>query len=150
MWRNLRLVGNPAHEIGTLAIFALALTTAIFLIVSGLLTYTVIRLRARRGDDGTAPPQTYGSGLLESAWTAVPVLLVFMLILTTASTIYTVQAAQRSPYAVAVRVVRHQLESPAIRSELVIVAAEHGRTRATASTPARRADTLSHPELEKE
>jgi cytochrome c oxidase subunit 2 len=103
-----RPISTPAHEISTLAIFALAVTTAIFLIVSGLLTYTVIRLRARGGDDGSEPPQIYSSGPVEFAWTAVPVLIVFVLILTTVRTVYTVQAAQRPPHAVAVRVVGHQ------------------------------------------
>jgi len=53
-----RPVSTPAHEISTLAIFVLAVTTAIFVIVSGLLTYSVIRFRSRRGDDGSEPPQT--------------------------------------------------------------------------------------------
>ena len=103
-----RPVSTPAHEISTLAIFVLAVTTAIFVIVSGLLTYSVIRFRPRRGDDGSEPPQIYGSAPVEFAWTAVPVLIVFVLILVTARTIYTVQAARRPPHALAVRVVGHQ------------------------------------------
>src|SRR5438128_2757599 len=103
-----RPVSTPAHEISTLAIFVLAVTTAIFVIVSGLLTYSVIRFRSRRGDDGSEPPQIYGSAPVEFAWTAVPVLIVFVLILTTARSVYTVQAARRPPRSVAVRVVGHQ------------------------------------------
>src|SRR5438552_3833923 len=103
-----RPVSTPAHEISTLAIFVLAVTTAIFVIVSRLLTYSVIRFRSRRGDDGSEPPQIYGSAPVEFAWTAVPVLIVFVLILVTARTIYTVQAARRPPHALAVRVVGHQ------------------------------------------
>ena len=103
-----RPVSTPAHEISTIAIFTLAITTAIFVIVSGLLTYSVVRFRSRRGDDGSEPPQVYGSGPVEFAWTAVPVLIVFVLILTTARSVYTVQAARRPPGAVAVRVVGHQ------------------------------------------
>jgi len=68
-----RPVSTPAHEISTLAIFVLAVTTTIFVIVSGLLTYSVIRFRSRRPDDGSEPLQIYGSGPVEFAWTAVPV-----------------------------------------------------------------------------
>src|SRR6266446_8163062 len=103
-----RPVSTPAHEISTLAIFVLGVTTAIFVIVSGLLTYRVIRFRSRRPDDGSEPPQIYGSGPVEFAWTAVPVLIVFVLILVTARSIYSVQAVRRPPHALAVRVVGHQ------------------------------------------
>jgi cytochrome c oxidase subunit 2 len=103
-----RPLSTPAHEISTLAIFVLAVTTAIFVIVSGLLTYSVVRFRARRNDDGSEPPQVYGSGPVEFAWTAVPVLIVLVLILTTARSVYTVQAARRPARAVGVRVVGHQ------------------------------------------
>ncbi|TMA43239.1 MAG: hypothetical protein E6J81_16330 [Deltaproteobacteria bacterium] len=34
------------------------ITTAIFVIVTGLLTYSLIRFRSRRRDDGSEPPQT--------------------------------------------------------------------------------------------
>src|SRR5205823_11377088 len=101
----LRPVSTPAHEISTLAIFVLGVTTAIFVIVSGLLAYSVIRFRSRRPDDGSEPPQIYGSGPVEVAWTAVPVLIVFVLILVTARSIYSVQAVRRPPHALAVRVV---------------------------------------------
>src|SRR5438876_11383139 len=104
----LRPVSTPAHEISTLAIFVLGVTTAIFVIVSGLLTYSVIRFRSRRPDDGSEPPQIYGSGPVEFAWTAMPVLIVFVLILVTARSIYSVQAVRRPPHALAVRVVGHQ------------------------------------------
>ena len=102
-----RPVSTPAQDISTLAVFVLMVTTAIFVIVSALLTYSVIRSRARPGD-GSEPPQLYGSAPVEFAWTAVPVLIVFVLILTTARSVYTVQAARRPPRSVAVRVVGHQ------------------------------------------
>src|SRR5262245_29000350 len=103
-----RPLSTPAHEISTVAIFVVIVTTAIFVIVSALLTYSVIRFRVRRHDDGSEPPQLYGSVPVEFAWTAVPVLIVFVLILTTARSIYTVQAARRPPGSAAVRVVGHQ------------------------------------------
>ena len=101
-------VSTPAAEVNSIAMFALAVTGAIFLVVAGLLAYSVIRFRARAGDDNREPAQVYGSNPIELAWTTVPILIVFVLILTTARTIYTVQAAPRSPGAIAVRVIGHQ------------------------------------------
>ena len=101
-------VSTPAHAIATVAWFAIAVCAGIALIVGGLLTYSVIRFRARRGDDDREPPQVYGSNPIEFAWTVVPLLIVFVLILTTARTIYTVQAAVPPPGAIKVRVIGHQ------------------------------------------
>jgi cytochrome c oxidase subunit II len=101
-------VSTPAQEISTVAIFVIAITAAIFLIVGGLLTYSIVRFRVRADDDGREPPQLYGSSPIEFAWTTVPVLIVFVLFLTTARTIYQVQAPARPPGALRVRVIAHQ------------------------------------------
>jgi len=101
-------VSTPAHEINTVAFFVLAITGAIFLIVGGLLTYSIVRFRRRSGDDGREPPQLYGSSPIEFAWTTVPVIIVFVLFLTTGRTIYTIQAHERPASAIGVRVIAHQ------------------------------------------
>ena len=101
-------VSTPAREIDTVAFFVIGITVVIFLIVAGLLAYSVVRFRARQGDDSREPAQVYGSNPIEFAWTTVPVLIVFVLILVTARTIYTVQAAPRPPGALSVRVIGHQ------------------------------------------
>ncbi len=101
-------VSTPAHEIQTVALFVIGITVAIFLIVAGLLAYSIVRFRTPPGDDGREPPQVYGSNPIEFAWTVVPVLIVFVLILITARTIYTVQAAPRPPDAINVHVIAHQ------------------------------------------
>ena len=101
-------VSTPGDEVNTLAFFVLAVTGIIFVIVAGLLAYSVVRFRGRPGDDGREPPQVYGSNPVEFAWTTVPILIAFVLILTTARTIYTVQAAARPPGAIGVHVVGHQ------------------------------------------
>jgi cytochrome c oxidase subunit 2 len=101
-------VSTPAYAIDTLAWFAIGICAAIALIVGGLLVYAIIRFRARPGDDGREPPQVYGSNPMELAWTAVPVIIIFVLILTTARTIYTVQAAIPPPGALKLRVIGHQ------------------------------------------
>lgn len=101
-------VSTPAHEIDRLAWFVIGICTAIALTVGGLLAYSVLRFRARPGDDGREPPQVYGSNPIEFAWTVIPILIAFVLILTTARTIYTVQDVVPPPNAVHVRVIGHQ------------------------------------------
>ena len=101
-------VSTPAHEINTVAFFVVAITAVIFLIVAGLLTYSIVRFRVRPNDDGREPPQVYGSNPIEFAWTTVPVIIVLVLILITARTIYTVQAQARPPGALSVHVIAHQ------------------------------------------
>src|SRR5271166_4430223 len=65
-------VSTPAHEINTVAFFVISITAVIFLIVAGLLSYSIV------------------------------------LFLTTARTIYTVQAATRPAGAISVHVIAHQ------------------------------------------
>jgi cytochrome c oxidase subunit 2 len=101
-------VSTPAREIDTVAFFVIGITVVIFLIVAGLLAYSVVRFRSRPDDDSSEPAQVYGSNPIEFAWTTVPVLIVFVLFLVTARTIYTVQAAPRPPGALSVRVIGHQ------------------------------------------
>src|SRR5271168_4043552 len=101
-------VSTPAHEINTVAFFVISITAVIFLIVGGLLAYAIVRFRARPGDDSREPPQVYGSNPIEFAWTVVPILIAFVLILTTARTIYTIEDVVRPPNAINVRVIAHQ------------------------------------------
>jgi cytochrome c oxidase subunit 2 len=101
-------VSTPAAEVNSMAKFVLAVTGAIFVVVATLLAYSVVRFRARPGDSEREPPQVYGSNPIEFAWTTVPILIVFVLILTTARTIFLVQAAPEPPGAIDVRVIGHQ------------------------------------------
>jgi cytochrome c oxidase subunit 2 len=101
-------VSTPAASIATLAWFVIAIVTGIFLVVAGLLAYSVVRFRARPTDDPREPAQLYGSNPIEFAWTAIPLLIVFVLVLTTIRTIYDVQAAAEPPNAIHVRVIGHQ------------------------------------------
>jgi cytochrome c oxidase subunit 2 len=101
-------VSTPAHTIKTLAVLVLIMSAGVFLLVAGMLTYSVVRFRARRGEEGQEPPQIYGSGPVEAAWTVVPFMIVFVLSLATARTIYTIQAAPKPANALEVTVVGHQ------------------------------------------
>jgi cytochrome c oxidase subunit 2 len=85
----------------------LGITGAIFVVVSGLLVYTLVRFRRDR-DDGREPPQVYGSNQVELAWTVVPMLIVVVLFMATARVITRVQIAGRPDGAIQVEAVGHQ------------------------------------------
>jgi cytochrome c oxidase subunit 2 len=101
-------LSTPAESIAQVAWLALAVCAGIFLIVGGLLVYTTVRFRRRALDDGAEPPQIYGSHQLELAWTVIPILIVFVLVLVTARTIADVQSHPAPPDALHVTVVGHQ------------------------------------------
>lgn len=92
-----------AHSIVNLAILTLAVAGLIFLVVEGVLFYSVWRFRVRSGDAGpdgnaaTEPPQVYGSMPIEVAWTAAPTMIVFFLVLVTARTLWEVEPKLPKP-----------------------------------------------------
>src|SRR4051794_39522329 len=71
----------PAESIRHLFVLVLVITGAIFLLVEGVLLFNIFHFRRRRGQQGSEPPQVYGSIPIEIAWTAAPALVVFVLIL---------------------------------------------------------------------
>jgi cytochrome c oxidase subunit 2 len=101
-------LSTPAEAIFELSVLTLAICAGIFVIVSGLLIYTLIRFRHRPGDEDREPPQVYGSNQIELAWTVTPILIVFVLILVTARVIADVQNAVRPAGALTVTVIGHQ------------------------------------------
>ncbi len=84
-------LSTHAEEIHRYSLFVLGVTGAIFLVVFTLLAVAVVRFRRRPGDDDAEPPQIYGSLQVEVAWTVIPVLIVIVLGLTTARTIFQIQ-----------------------------------------------------------
>ena len=85
-----------------------AICAAIFLIVAGLLVFTIIRFRHRVGDEASEPPQIYGSNQIEMAWTVLPVLIVLVLILVTSRTVADIQNRKQPTNAVQATVIGHQ------------------------------------------
>src|SRR4029077_1829809 len=101
-------LSTPAQAIYEVSLLVLAICAGIFLVVAGLLTYTLFRFRQRPGDEGHEPPQVYGSNQIELAWTVIPIVIVFVLFLATARTIFDVQGAVPPADALNVTVVGHQ------------------------------------------
>lgn len=86
-----RPASSQAGAIHHYSLFVLSITGAIFIVVFTLLVTAVVRFRRRPGDDEAEPPQVYGSDQVEVAWTVIPILIVIVLSLTTARTVFEVQ-----------------------------------------------------------
>lgn len=99
---------TPQQAIYSLSMLLLVICTVIFVVVSALLAYGLVKYRERKEDALDEPPQVYGSSEIELAWTVIPILLVFIFFLATARTLNAVQNAQPSPGAVHATVVGHQ------------------------------------------
>jgi cytochrome c oxidase subunit 2 len=87
----------PAESIRNLSMLVFAITGFIFLVVEAILFYSLFRFRRRSTDGTNEPPQVYGSKPIEIAWTAAPVLVVFMLVLVTARTEWEVRPNPPQP-----------------------------------------------------
>src|SRR6201993_1640720 len=99
---------TPAESIRHLSHFVLGVTGLIFLVVFGLLAYSVVKFRSRAADTGREPAQVYGSTQIELAWTIIPILIVVVLFLATARVIHAIQDAPKPAEAVEVTAIGHQ------------------------------------------
>jgi cytochrome c oxidase subunit 2 len=99
---------TPADSIYSVSMLMLAICAAIFLVVGGLLAFTIVRFRRRKMDDSREPAQVYGSNRIEIAWTVIPVLIVLVLGMATARTVMEVQNKRMPANALKITVVGHQ------------------------------------------
>jgi len=99
---------TPADSIYNISMLMLAICAAIFLVVGGLLLFTIVRFRGRKTDNSREPVQVYGSNRIEIAWTVIPVLIVIVLSMATARAVVEVQNKRMPPDALKVTVVGHQ------------------------------------------
>ncbi len=98
----------PAEMIMSTAMVVLWITLGIFIVVTTLLVFIVIRYRQKASDDGSEPPQIYGSTNIELAWTVIPILITVVLILVTSRTIGEIQNKVLPENALQIRLVGHQ------------------------------------------
>ena len=99
-------VGDNARQINSLFMPILWIATAVFVLVEGVLLFSLVRFRRRREDE-PPPPQVHGNRRLEMAWTIAPAIIVVTLAVLTIRTIVA-QAADPGPDALHIRVVGHQ------------------------------------------
>jgi cytochrome c oxidase subunit 2 len=72
------------------------IAAAIFLLVEGLIIWTVVRYRRKPGDD-VLPAQTHGNNLAELVWTVVPTIIVVFLFVISWQTLNAVDTAAANP-----------------------------------------------------
>jgi cytochrome c oxidase subunit 2 len=99
---------TPSQSIFSLSMFVFAITGGIFVVVGGLIFYAAVRFRQRPDDDGSEPPQIFGSNQIELSWTIIPVLIVVVLFLATARMIFAIQDAPKPASALEVTAIGHQ------------------------------------------
>ena len=102
-------MASPALAEKNIAMLTIAITGAIFVVVGGLIVYTIYRFRRKPGDDvHQEPPQVYGSNQIEAAWTIIPLLIVFVLIGVSARVIAAVENASPPKNALHITLIGHQ------------------------------------------
>ena len=130
-------LAQPAQEIKETSLLVLSVCGVIFLVVAGLLVYALVRFRHRAGDEASEPPQVYGSNQIELAWTVLPLLIVFVLILVTSRTVADIQNRKAPPGAVQATIVGHQWWWEIRYPELGIVTANELHVPASAEGASR-------------
>ena len=98
---------TPARWVFDLSLLVYSVSALIFVVVSGLIVYALVKFRRRAADDDREPPQIYGSRQIELAWTILPILTVLVLFLASARVVAFTQRDNRKP-ALEVNVVGHQ------------------------------------------
>jgi cytochrome c oxidase subunit 2 len=84
-------VTDRSHSVRSLYDIVFYIAVVIFILVEGLIAFTVFRYRRKPGDD-TLPPQTHGNNLIEVIWTAIPTAIVGFLFIMSWQTLNTVEA----------------------------------------------------------
>ena len=69
---------NDAGDVDELFNFMMTIATGLFLLVEGVLVYSLIKFRRKKGDTTDGPP-IEGNVPLEIVWTAIPTVIVFIL-----------------------------------------------------------------------
>jgi len=89
-------VTEEGAQIRDLYTIVFLIAAAIFVLVEGLIIWSVIRYRRKPGDD-TLPAQTHGNNVAELVWTIVPSLIVVFLFIVSWQTLNAVDTAAANP-----------------------------------------------------
>ncbi len=100
-------VTDQAIEVRALYDLVFALAAIVFLLVEGLVIWSVIRYR-RKPSDSTLPVQTHGNLILEIIWTVIPLIVVVALFFASARVLNIVDDRQPENVAVKIEVVGYQ------------------------------------------
>ena len=98
---------EPAEMILEVSWLVWGICGLIFLIMSTLIVWCIVKYR-RAADDTSEAPQIYGSNPIELAWTVIPTIIVFVLFLVSARTIFEIEKTEAPENALNITVVGHQ------------------------------------------
>jgi cytochrome c oxidase subunit 2 len=87
---------DHARDVRGLYDIVFALAVAIFLVVEGLIVWSILRYR-RRPTDVDLPPQTHGNNLVEIIWTIIPTAIVLFLFVISYDTLVKVDTVSADP-----------------------------------------------------
>jgi cytochrome c oxidase subunit II len=84
------------QQIRNLYDIVFGIAVVIFVVVEGLIVWSVIRYHRKPGDD-ELPPQTHGNNLAEVTWTLIPTVIVIFLFIVSWQTLNSVEATSSQP-----------------------------------------------------
>jgi cytochrome c oxidase subunit 2 len=87
---------TSAEDVRGLYDIVFAIAVAIFVVVEGLIVWSILRYRRKAGDD-ELPPQTHGNNVVEVLWTLIPTVIVLYLFAISYQTLSTVDAVSDTP-----------------------------------------------------
>jgi cytochrome c oxidase subunit 2 len=67
--------GPYAQQPHNLIRYVFAIALVVFILVQGLIVYSIVKFRRRADDDGSLPVQVHGNTRLEILWTVIPALI---------------------------------------------------------------------------
>ncbi len=102
-------VTSQGAQIRDLYTIIFLIAVAIFIVVEGLIIWSVIRYRRKPGDD-TLPPQTHGNNVAEFVWTVVPTLIVIVMFIVSWQTLNAVDTNASDANTTKIRAVAGQFQ----------------------------------------
>jgi cytochrome c oxidase subunit II len=98
--------GPVASKEAGLFWFILVVATIVFVVVEGLLIYSIVRFRER--PNSPAPTQTHGNNTIEIIWTIVPSVFLFIVLVGTIYTMFGLSTFSSTGRPIEIKVVGHQ------------------------------------------
>lgn len=80
--------GPYAQEPHDLIMIVLAIAAVVFVLVQGLLIFSMVKFRQRDDDDGSLPVQVHGNTRLEIVWTIIPAVILAVIAVPTVQMIF--------------------------------------------------------------
>jgi cytochrome c oxidase subunit II len=100
--------GPYAQEPHDLIQIVFLIALVVFVLVQGLIIYSVVKFRTRKDDDGSLPVQVHGNTRLEIFWTIIPALILAAIAVPTVQGIFSQMAEPDDPDTLTVEVVGHR------------------------------------------